>query len=100
MEITYTIEETAVKVALIGDLDTPSTVEIQPKFDVIMEHSSKTVKIDCTDLNYIASSGLRQLIALYKKCKAEGGKLVLANVNSDVMEIFAVTNFDKVFNFE
>ncbi len=100
MEIKYTIEDSAVRVALIGELDTPATIEIQPEIDTLLSYASRPIYIDCSQLTYIASSGLRQMIAFYKKSASEGGKLVLQNVTPDVMEIFSVTNFDKVFCFE
>jgi len=100
MKIEYTIEETTVRVAISGELDTPTTVEIQPKVDALLKFAGRTIYLDCSGLEYIASSGLRQLITIYKRCVAEGGKLILRNVNPDVMEIFTITNFDKVFTFE
>jgi len=98
MKIHYTVNDNEVAVKLIGELDTPATVEIQPEIDKLMELAAKEVVIDCSELSYIASSGLRQLICIHKKCNAEGGHMRLTNVTPDAMEIFAVTRFDKVFD--
>jgi len=98
MEIKYIIKDSLVDVKLQGELDTPATIEIQEEIDKLIEHSSKELIIDCSELNYIASSGLRQFILIHKKCKAEGGKMILTGVSPDIMEIFAVTHFDKVFD--
>jgi len=99
MTIEYKIEADKVNVTLKGELDTPTTVEIQSDIDKILEQADKLITIDCSQLEYIASSGLRQLIAIYKRCSAEGGHLKLVSVTPEVMEIFAITNFDKVFDF-
>lgn len=98
MDIKFKSTDNKVNVSLMGELDTPATVEIQPEIDKIVQMASKEIVIDCSKLSYIASSGLRQLITIHKKCKSEGGEMKLINVNADVMEIFSVTRFDKVFD--
>lgn len=98
MQIKYTSNADKVDVKLIGELDTPATVEIQPEIDKLFDMTSKEIVVDCSQLSYIASSGLRQLISIHKRCKANGGHMKLVNVNSSAMEIFTVTNFDKVFD--
>ncbi len=100
MELTYNVTDRRIDVVLKGELDTPATVEIQPEVDKVLEHADKLISIDCSQLEYIASSGLRQMISIYKKCLAEGGHLELVSVRAEVMEIFAVTNFDRVFDFK
>jgi len=100
MEINITVSENSVEIKLVGELDTPATVEIQPQIDKVLEYASKEIVIDCKDLSYIASSGLRQLITIHKKCKAEGGHMRMINVSADTMEILSVTRFDKVFDIQ
>jgi len=100
MEFKYAANENVVNVVLKGELDTPATIEIQPKIDEILAHADKLISFDCKDLSYIASSGLRQFISIYKRCGVEGGHLELRNINPDVLEIFKVTNFDKVFDIK
>lgn len=100
MELTFTATDLCVNASLIGELDTPATVEIQPEIDKILQYADRVICIDCSRLSYIASSGLRQLITIYKKCAVDGGHLELHGVTPDVMEIFAVTNFDKVFDIK
>jgi len=100
MKIQYKVTGHRVDVALIGELDTPATVQIQPEIDKLLLLEANEFVIDCSKLAYISSSGLRQLICIHKKCKANGGNMKLTNVNSDAMEIFAVTCFDRVFDIE
>ena len=56
--------------------------------------------IDCTDLEYIASSGLRILISILKGAKAGGSRVVLKNVNEDIQSVFKLTGFINLFEFE
>jgi len=100
MEFKYTVNDNIVNVVLRGDMDTPATLEIQSKVNEVLEKADKLISVDCSELSYVASSGLRQFITIYKKCAAEGGHLEFRNVNPDVLEIFKVTNFDKVFDIK
>jgi len=97
MEIKYTVSDNKVDVKLIGELDTPATAEIQPEIDKLLALSANDFTIDCSGLSYISSTGLRQLICIHKKCRAEGGQMTLVGVTPDAMEIFSVTGFHKIF---
>ena len=56
--------------------------------------------IDCTELEYIASSGLRILISILKSAKANGSKVIMRHVNDDIMNVFKLTGFVNLFVFE
>jgi len=58
------------------------------------------VVIECSKLEYIASSGLRILLSILKGAKANGSKVTLRNVNEDIKNVFKLTGFISIFNFE
>jgi anti-anti-sigma factor len=66
----------------------------------LIENGSGRIVIECKDLTYIASSGLRILLSILKSVKKNGGKLTLRNVNDNVKKIFSLTGFVKIFDFE
>jgi len=98
MKLTYKVNGNCIEAALIGELDTPATIEVQDKFQFLIDNSEKYITVDCSRLEYIASSGLRMFIRLHKACNAAGGSMTLTNVSPDVMEILSITSFDLVFN--
>ncbi len=55
--------------------------------------------LDLSKLIYISSAGLRVFIATQKRMKGTG-RLVIKNVQSSVMEIFAVTGMEQVLTIE
>ncbi|MEI7486384.1 MAG: STAS domain-containing protein [Chryseobacterium sp.] len=57
-------------------------------------------KIDFLNVKYFSSSMLGKLITLNKKIKEKKAKLILCNINPDIMEIFHITRLDKFFQFE
>ena len=54
--------------------------------------------LDLSKLEYISSAGLRILMLAAKQTKAQGGKLVLANLQPIVKEIFEISRFTMVFD--
>ena len=63
-------------VGLVGRLDTPASIEIAPQIEDLKEATSGTVILDCKDLEYISSSGLRLFLGLRKAAAEKGGKIV------------------------
>ena len=58
----------------------------------------KNLTLNMKDLEYISSSGLRSIRNLYIKVNQNGGKLVLTNVNENVMEVFEMTGLAGLLN--
>lgn len=87
-------------VTLDGELNTAASAEVKNTLTPLIENGSGNIVIECKDLTYIASSGLRILLSILKSTKANGGKLTLRNVNDSVKKIFSLTGFVKIFDFE
>ena len=62
-----------------------------------MEHAGKKITLDFTNLDYISSSGLRVLILLNKKAKEQGGHVTIVGMKDNILQIFQIVGFDKIF---
>ncbi|MBQ9821086.1 MAG: STAS domain-containing protein [Muribaculaceae bacterium] len=87
-------------VTLTGSLDTAASIEVDQTLKSITEGEGKDIVFECADLEYIASSGLRILLDVLKKNKAKGHKVILRNVNDDIKNVFNITGFINLFEFE
>ena len=85
---------------LAGELDTAAAVEVEEALKPLQESAGKDVIIECAELEYIASSGLRILLSILKAAKANGSKVVLRHVNDDIKNVFKLTGFINIFEFE
>jgi anti-sigma B factor antagonist len=47
--------------------------------------------IDCTNLEYISSSGLRILLNIRKNAAAVGSKVTILNINKEIQKVFEMT---------
>ncbi len=85
---------------LVGELDTLAAVEAEEVLKPLYQSSGKDVIIDCKGLEYIASSGLRILLSILKAAKAAGSKVIMRDVNDDIKNVFKLTGFITIFEFE
>ena len=90
-----------------GELDTAAAAETEEALAPVMESLGKDIIFDCTDLEYIASSGLRLLLGVLrlllgvlKKAQAAGSHVVLKNVNDVVKDVLDLTGFVALFDIE
>lgn len=98
-----TIIEEKDQVAIVtmkGRLETSESADAQEKVSTLYEKNLKQVIIECKDLEYIASSGLRIMYLLIKNMKPKGGEVVIRNANCLLKEVFDSTGFTPLFKFE
>lgn len=98
-----TIEELDEKmiVTLIGSLDTAAAIEAEETLKPVTANEVvKDIVFECEELEYIASSGLRILLDVLKKTKAKGHKVTLRHLNDDIQNVFKITGFINLFEFE
>ena len=85
---------------LAGEMDTAAATEAEEVLKPLYTSDGKDVIIDCNGLEYIASSGLRILLGILKAAKANGSKVTLRGVNDDIKNVFKLTGFISIFEFE
>ncbi len=100
MEIKTSKENSVTTARLIGRLDTPASVEIAPQMNALAEDADGTVVLDCTDLSYISSSGLRLFLTLRKAAGEKGGKIIVKGISNDIRTVFMMTGFLNLFQIE
>ena len=85
---------------LQGEMDTAAALEVEETLKPLFATGGKDVIIDCKELEYIASSGLRILLSILKGAKAADSRVVLRDVNDDIKNVFQLTGFINIFEFE
>ena len=97
-----TIEELDGKfvATLKGEMDTAAAMEAEETLKPLYNTNGKDVIIDCHGLEYIASSGLRILLSILKGAKANGSKFVMRGMNDEIKNVFKLTGFINIFEFE
>ena len=96
MDIKITRQENKTMVVLNGRIDTSNADQFQQDVAPLMEGENPDIDIDCTDMSYTSSQGLRIFLMLQKSVMARKGKLVMRNMNPQVKEVFDITGFSNI----
>ncbi len=84
----------------VGRLDTPASGEAAVAVQPLIESAEKTIILDCRELTYISSSGLRIFLSIRKAAASKGGRVIIHGINNDIRQIFVMTGFLNLFEIE
>lgn len=100
MEVILSQQENGMTARLIGRLDTPAAQEVSVALEPLNEVADKTIVLDCSEMTYISSSGLRIFLTLRKAAAAKGGKVIVKSINNDIRQVFMITGFLNLFEIQ
>ena len=83
-----------------GRLDTAAAVQTAEDIKPLLEAANAEIILDCTDLEYISSSGLRIFLTIRKEAAAHSSKIIVRNINADIRQVFVMTGFVSLFEIQ
>ncbi len=93
-------EQNGELVALLkGRLDTAAAMQTEKDLQPLSDCSGKNIILDCNELEYISSSGLRIFLSILKTAKAKGSHVYITGMNKDISNVFSMTGFTNLFEF-
>lgn len=98
MNINTQKQDTQLIIQLEGRLDTTSAPELLEELNKSLTGITSLI-IDFKDLEYISSAGLRVILVAQQQM-SEQGKMVVKNINENIMEIFELTGFVEILTIE
>ena len=98
MEIKKEQNGTSLTMFLSGRLDTVAAADFEKELEASLNDVSALV-LDCAELTYVASSGLRSFLMVQKRMNKQG-KMVMRHVQDAVMEVLTMTGFDDLLQIE
>ena len=96
MNVTISQEGNKYNVVLEGRLDTTNADQFQKDIAPLMESGKSEIIIDCTDMEYTSSQGLRMFLMLQKYVNQQGGSLEMRNMRPQFKELFDITGFSSI----
>lgn len=90
--------DTGITLKIIGRLDTTTAPELEATVDGCIA-GLKDLVMDCSELEYVSSAGLRVILKAQKLMNAQGTMKVI-HVNETIMEVFEITGFADILNIE
>lgn len=100
MGTTITQEGNLCTVTLSGRIDTATAAGFQTDFAPLMQAKGADIRVDCAELSYVSSIGLRLFLLLQKSVSANGSTLVLTGMNPQVKQVFDITGFSKIISIQ
>ena len=63
-----------------------------------LDAGQKKIVMNLAGINYIDSTGLGELVSVYRQVKSKGGELKLLNLNKKVSDLLQITKLYAVFD--
>ena len=99
MNVTIQEQDSNMIAILEGSLDTAAAAETEKAMSPLYDVKGKDIIIDCTDLEYISSAGLRIFLGILQNAEDKDGHVYIKGINDKVRAIFTITGFSNIFEF-
>ena len=97
MELHYSATDNGIRILkLIGQLDIVGVGEIETKFNGYCAGEKPLVVVDLSDVEFLASIGIRLLTLTAKSITSRAGKMVMISPSSEVESILEVTGIPAI----
>ena len=100
MEVIIEKQNEVIMAYLKGRLDTLAAQEVSDQMEGLTEVASGTIVLDCTEMTYISSSGLRLFLSLRKAAGEKGGRVIVRGISNDIRSVFMMTGFLNLFEIQ
>lgn len=86
------------ELVLDGRFDAFETEKFRAASDQLLENGATDLSVDLSDVIFIDSSGLAELVRSMKHCRQNGGELFIIAPSDPVRVIFELTRLDAAFS--
>jgi anti-sigma B factor antagonist len=97
MDISKEVTGNLIILSLTGRLDTINFPLLDNEMTALLESGRKLFILDCQNLDYVSSSGLRILLKSLKQVKSSGGRLTICALQPQIAQVFKISGFDHLF---
>ena len=79
-----------------GAFDAQSAPQIRSALDAVVAEKRPEVAVDLSALSSIDSSGIGAVVSLYKRVRAQGGRVYVKGLHGQPLAIFRLLRLDRV----
>lgn len=84
-------------IEVTGRVDGLSAEELRQRLAEEIQRGANRVVLDLSQVSYMSSAGLRELVAAYRRLHEHGGDLRLAQPSSRVQDVLEMSGLDTIF---
>lgn len=81
-------------------IDTMNASQFEKDIESALEEQGVDLEMDCSELNYMASSGLRIIQKTMRTVMMKKGQFKITNVSPEIYKVLAMTGFTKFMTIE
>jgi len=98
IEVTQAREGGCLILRLVGRLDAVTSPGVEKDVSDMIDGDELKILMNFKGVSYLSSAGMRMLLATTKKLKMLSGKLVVSDVDPNVMDVLKMSGFDHVID--
>ena len=99
--MTQIIKEGGKTIIKTGErIDTMNAGDFEKDIQPVLVDGGLDLELDCSDLVYMASSGLRVIQKTMRVVMQQKGEFKITNVNPDIYKVLQMTGFTKFMTVE
>ena len=91
MEITQTLSGDLMLVGVVGRLDSYWADHLSDTLGKVVRQGHHRIRLDCSKVNFLSSSGIRVLLQFHKQLKGIGGSFLVVGPSTPVLEVLRVS---------
>ena len=99
VEIGERHEGRALVLSLNGRLDSGGAAVLVARISAALERGAVRMVLDCTDMSYVNSAGLRALLIGTRACRQEGGTFAIAALAPQCRSVLEMSGFLSVIDY-
>lgn len=82
---------------MVSRFDALTANEVDTAMKELIAKGAKKIVCDFSQTDYVASAGLRVLLASAKTLQRQGGQILLSSLKPYVQEVFEISGFTQIF---
>ncbi len=96
MEMSTDRQDDVLSIRVVGRIDGSNAIAFQEATRTAVEGRDRAMIMDCEELSYVSSAGLRAVLMTAKTLSNRDVRFALCALSDHVLEIFEKSGFDKI----
>ena len=96
MKMTTERQDDVLSIQVVGRIDGSNAIAFQEAVRTAVEDRDRATIMDCAELSYVSSAGLRAVLVTAKSLTNRDVRFALCALSDNVLEIFEKSGFDKI----
>lgn len=89
-------DATTTFLAVSGRLDSQAADSFGAQLNAVLDRGPKRLLLDCLNLTFLSSAGIRELVRAVKRCRAGNTAIAMCCVNDNIYGVLEISGMSKI----